>query len=439
MNAIIEHQRAQKLNTYIFFADAFKCFDKLWLKDCLLEMYNLGYDPDTLKILYEMNKETDIIIRTPVGNTDNMQVKEVAKQGIIFGPIMCCAETFTVNSIGEEVKYSYGKINIGMPVFMDDMATAGKVEHIRKGIKNCSRMEKEKEISFGPKKTKYMIVKTGRKKEEEINETFKAGRIQKTDKCKYLGITISTDGQLTEHIKDFTSRCDIINREIRAIGAKTEVGKEEVRVKLKLFQTCLMPALLYGMEAWKTLSKAEIQNVEKIQGKALKRIFSLPITTPYIGLIIETGVWPAEQRINYSSLMLYHNIINSSKDRLVKQIIQEQRAQNHSNTFYDKVRTIAEELNLKLEKAVIMKKSDWKRTIKDKIQNQIQERIEKEMKNKTKLRTVTENKWDRKEYITTCDSDLVKYIIKIRLHMWKLIKNYPREEEDTKCPICNQK
>ena len=91
MNTIIENQRAQKLNTYIFFADAVKCFDKLWLKDCLLEMYNLGYDPNTLKILYEMNKETDIIIRTPVGNMDKIQVKEVVKQGTIFGTIMCCA------------------------------------------------------------------------------------------------------------------------------------------------------------------------------------------------------------------------------------------------------------------------------------------------------------------------------------------------------------
>ena len=44
MNTIIENQSAQKLNTYMFFADAVKCFDKLWLKDCLLEMYNLGYD-----------------------------------------------------------------------------------------------------------------------------------------------------------------------------------------------------------------------------------------------------------------------------------------------------------------------------------------------------------------------------------------------------------
>ena len=33
MNTIIGNQRAQKLNTYMFFADA--------VKDCLLEMYNL--------------------------------------------------------------------------------------------------------------------------------------------------------------------------------------------------------------------------------------------------------------------------------------------------------------------------------------------------------------------------------------------------------------
>ena len=104
-----------------------------------------------------MNKETDLIIRTPVRNTDNIQVKEVVKQGTILGPIMCCAETSSaVNSIGEEVKYSYGKINIGMLVFMDDIATAGKAEHFRKSINNCARMEKEKKIRFGLKKTKYM-------------------------------------------------------------------------------------------------------------------------------------------------------------------------------------------------------------------------------------------------------------------------------------------
>ena len=73
-----------------------------------------------------------------------------------------------------------------------------------------------------------------------------------------------------------------------ATGAKRQVRKEEVRVKLKCFETCLMPALLYGMETWIKLSKAEIQQLEKIQDKALKMIFNLPITTSYIGLVIAT-------------------------------------------------------------------------------------------------------------------------------------------------------
>ena len=39
-----------------------------------------------------------------------------------------------------------------MPVFMDYIATAGKAEHIRKGINNCTRMEKRKKTSFSLKK-----------------------------------------------------------------------------------------------------------------------------------------------------------------------------------------------------------------------------------------------------------------------------------------------
>ena len=56
LNTIIENQGVQKFNTYMVFPDAIKCFNKLWLKTCLLEMYNLGYNPNTLKVLHEMNK-----------------------------------------------------------------------------------------------------------------------------------------------------------------------------------------------------------------------------------------------------------------------------------------------------------------------------------------------------------------------------------------------
>ena len=54
------------------------------------------------------------------------------------------------------------------------------------------------------KKTKYMIVKTRR--EEAINEKIKAKRIERTDKYKYLGITVTMAGQLAKHIKELNTR-----------------------------------------------------------------------------------------------------------------------------------------------------------------------------------------------------------------------------------------
>ena len=41
----------------------------------------------------------------------------------------------------------------------------------------------------------------------------------------------------------------------------------------------------------------------------------------------------------------------------------------------------------------------------------------------------------RKEKIHS-KGDIVKDIIKIRLHMWDLKKNYKKEEEQTLCPLC---
>ena len=102
-------------------------------------------------------------------------------------------------------------------------------------------------------------------------------------------MVISKSGNLKDHLPELDRKCEVINREISAIGAKHQQEKEEIRVKLKLYETCLMPALLYGLEAWGKIDKDEMNEIEKIQGRALKRISNLPISTSYIGLIMEAG------------------------------------------------------------------------------------------------------------------------------------------------------
>ena len=80
--------------------------NKLWLKDCLIELEGISYNRDDIKILYEMNKKAEIIVDTTKGQTESPNIKEIVKQGSIFGSIMCCATTSRVNNIGQTVQYS---------------------------------------------------------------------------------------------------------------------------------------------------------------------------------------------------------------------------------------------------------------------------------------------------------------------------------------------
>ena len=95
-----------------------------------------------------------------------------------------------------------------------------------------------------------MVINTGKEPEEAIEERVKEGIVQGADIYTHLRMVINKSRNLKDHILELNRKCEVINREIRTIGAKHQVGKEEIRDKLKLYETCLMPALLNGHEAW---------------------------------------------------------------------------------------------------------------------------------------------------------------------------------------------
>ena len=43
-----------------------------------------------------------------------------------------------------------------------------------------------------------------------------------------------------------------------------------------------------------------------------------------------------------------------------------------------------------------------------------------------------------KEYVKKGNTDDIKDILKIKLHMWDVKKNYPKNDTDTTCPICRK-
>ena len=64
---------------------------------------------------------------------------------------------------------------------------------------------------------------------------------------------------MKDHILELNRKCEVINREINAIGANDQVEKE--KIKLILYETCLMSTLLYGFEAWRKIDKDEMNEI----------------------------------------------------------------------------------------------------------------------------------------------------------------------------------
>ena len=102
------------------------------LSASLIEMEIIGYNKSDIKMLYEINKTTEIVVDTTNGNTKSIEITQIVKQGSVFGPTMCCAMTAKVNDVGERADYKYWQIEIGMSIYVDDISVAGGPEEAKK-------------------------------------------------------------------------------------------------------------------------------------------------------------------------------------------------------------------------------------------------------------------------------------------------------------------
>ena len=69
LRGLIDHSKYLKKELWITLYDIEKCFDSLWLEDCINSLWQCGVDDDILYLIYLLNRKANIIVRTPFGNT----------------------------------------------------------------------------------------------------------------------------------------------------------------------------------------------------------------------------------------------------------------------------------------------------------------------------------------------------------------------------------
>ena len=433
--AIQDEYRYKKKNLYIFYGDLEKCFDKLWLKDCMVDLWKAGVSAQEVMLVYNMNKKASITVDTPYGMTTEFIAQEVVRQGTIWGPTLCANSTDKINKIGKRVQTRYENIVVEPLLFMDDICGMGDQEEAEELVKNCRKMEEEKMMTFNNDKSNFQIVSFAKKNNKNSNEpkgAVKKGNIKTCSTYNYLGEVINCKGTVEEAIDKKESKVGGIIASIIKHAIKT--GTMYGNVALKLLKTTFMPYVLYGTETWTNMRKKDKDDIERLQRKAVTQIFQQKATTPYLALISELGIWPIGKQVEYKKLMLYHALVNSDDKRISKKILEQQIEKEKEQCWYSEIKDLCVRLGLtEVEEKLKKSKTIWKNIIK----KQINEELERELLTAgKKSRFATSYK--EKQYVKELPWYETKYILQIKTNMIDLKENYKNGKSNLLCPVCEK-
>ncbi len=241
-------------------ADAEKCFDKLWLQDCLIDIKEAGLREREVQMIYELNKQANIKVQTPAGVTKEIEVDEIVKQGTIFGPMLCCVNSANINNMKEKaVTYITPELEIQALTYVDDIMAAGSKEVIEKVGKNLRNMEKEKKYTFNNAngKSHFMIIKSGKEKEKEPNISVEKGKITRTKEYKYLGNWLTENGTIERQLQEIKTKTIGMLAEVKRIGDESKTGILSTTIQLMLFEKTVIPVMLFNLETWTNWRKKD--------------------------------------------------------------------------------------------------------------------------------------------------------------------------------------
>ena len=148
LRGIVDHSKYLGKELCITFYDTEKCFDSLWLADCLNSLWENGIQNDLLYLIYLLNHRAQIQVKSPLGITDTFTLTDITKQGTIMGPILnnCSLDRICVKGQG----YQLGSTYIKPLEYVDDIADPNNngFEEAIGSNADIERIQKKKEYIF---------------------------------------------------------------------------------------------------------------------------------------------------------------------------------------------------------------------------------------------------------------------------------------------------
>ena len=121
--------------------------------------------------------------------------------------------------------------------------------------------------------------------------------------AKWMNINIWESGWMkaesTKYIYTISKKkVPFLTMSTKPVGNWEKVGKYALEVRMKMLETVIMPSLMYGVEAFSTLTPEEISGLNSLQHHIMCDLLGMPKTTPYSPLLMVHGRWNIEWHTN---------------------------------------------------------------------------------------------------------------------------------------------
>jgi hypothetical protein len=145
------------------------------------------------------------------------------------------------------------------------------IDTIKKSTETFIDASKEFCLEINVEKTKYMLLLVSRHQNVGQNWDIKIANrsFENVSRFKYLGMTVTNQNLIHEEIKRRLNSGNTCYRSDQNLLTTTLLSKN---VRIKIYQTIIIPMVLYGCETW-SLTVREEHRLRVFENRVLRKIF----------------------------------------------------------------------------------------------------------------------------------------------------------------------
>ena len=342
----------------VLLLDIKKCFDKVKLKDTLLDAATAGIHSKDLRMISEIHEDTEISL---IGDTTGGKriIKNTCGQGTQWAP------SGSSNMIARTIEVKMKKLGlrreiidevVNMILFVDDAAgIAMTIEELRIVGKVLTEALDELALEAHPDKSRILLMgpkkyRDKMKKELETEGVYVQGWEIKTSESEtYLGCQISEKGVRSTIDESIERRIRIARNKtiqlIKLLGDDTMNKIGFLQAAKTLFTSIIIPTLTYGVECYIGMNKKQENALETAMKDNLYRLLAISRYAKYSAVLHELGLIPIRHIIKNRKISFVNLLCNYKKSGICLKVITEED-QIYKDGLMQEVRKYCEEYNL---------------------------------------------------------------------------------------------